>query len=266
MVVLPLLPNRTYGPYGVLNLFQIWLIVVLIVGISVGGYLASRYLGSKRGALLGGVLGGIISSTATTVSYSRQSRGTPGFTGLATVIILLVASAVVFFHVAVEVAVAAPSVLPHVAPQLTIMVLWITAIAAGSYFTAVREQPVTCPTVDDPSELMPAVVFGALYTLVMFAVSAVQDSFGDRGLYVVAALSGLTDMDAITLSTSQLMDAGCLDLDTGWRMMLVGAMSNIAFKTAVVASLGTRVLLSRIAVGFGLALSGGVLLLWLWPG
>jgi len=266
LVVLPLLPNQAYGPYGVLNPFQLWLMVVLIVGISVSGYLASRYLDSGRGALLGGVLGGIISSTATTISYARQSRRTPAFASLGAVIIL-VASTVVFLRVAVEVAVVAPSVLPQVAPQLAVMAIWMLVIAVGSYKLASQEQPpVERLSVDDPSELAPAVVFGALYALVLFAVAAVQDSFGDRGLYVVAALSGLTDIDAITLSTAQLMDAGGLDIDTGWRMMLVGAMSNIIFKTAVVASLGTKALLSRISAGFGLALGGGVVLLWLWPG
>ena len=265
MVVLPLLPNQAYGPYGVLNPFQLWLMVVLIVGISVSGYLASRYLESGRGALLSGILGGIISSTATTVSYARQSRSTPAFASLGAVIIL-VASTVVFFRVAVEVAIVAPSVLPQVAPQLAVMALWMLAIAAGSYVVASRERRMESLSVDDPSELTPAVVFGVLYALVLFAVAAAQDSFGDRGLYLVAALSGLTDIDAITLSTAQLMDAGGLAIDTGWRMMLVGAMSNIIFKTAVVASLGTQALLSRVAVGFGLALGGGVVLLWLWPG
>ena len=264
MVVLPLLPNRTYGPYGVLNPHSIWLMVVLIVGISLGGYLASRYLGSKRGALVGGILGGVISSTATTVGYARRTRATPGSAGLATVVIL-VASTIVFVRVAVEVAIVAPSVLPQVAPPLAAMAVWMLVIAAGSYVVLSQQPLAARPEVDDPSELMPAVVFGALYALVLVAVAAVQEVFGERGLYVVAALSGLTDMDAITLSTAQLMEAGGLAIDTGWRMMLVGALSNIAFKAGVVVALGSPQLRRRATVGFGLAMGGGVLLLQLWP-
>ena len=82
---------------------------------------------------------------------------------------------------------------------------------------------------------------------------------------MVAALSGLTDMDAFTLSTAQMMEAQRVAVDTGWPMMLVGALSNIAFKAAVVALLGPRALLTRIVVLFGLTGAGGMLLLWLWP-
>jgi uncharacterized membrane protein (DUF4010 family) len=99
----------------------------------------------------------------------------------------------------------------------------------------------------------------------LLAVAAAIEYLGHGGLYLVAALSGLTDMDAITLSTAQLITAGKLTVHTGWRMMMVGALSNIMFKGVVVAILGAPQLLFRIALLFGCSMLGGGVLLWLWP-
>lgn len=95
LVILPILPNRSYGPYGVLNPFEMWLMVVLIVGISLGGYIGYVFFGAKAGTLLGGILGGLISSTATTVSYARRTRQSPELSTLAALVIMI-ASTIVF--------------------------------------------------------------------------------------------------------------------------------------------------------------------------
>jgi uncharacterized membrane protein (DUF4010 family) len=263
LVVLPLLPDQAYGPYEVLNPFRVWLVVVLIVGISLAGYLAARLLGSQTGALVAGALGGVISSTATTVGCARQSAREPGSSPLAAVVIM-VASTVVFVRVAFEVAVTAPGVLRSVLPQLGVMTAIMGVVSAAAYLST-RGQEAGTPESSDPTDLPAAVGFGLLYAAVLFAVAAARQHFGDRGLYVVAALSGLTDMDAITLSTAGMMQAGRIDLDTGWRMMLIGGLSNIVFKGGVVAVLGSRALLRRIAALFGITLLGGVALLALWP-
>src|SRR5690606_19881637 len=89
LVILPLVPNRTYGPYAVLNPFKIWLMVVLIVGISLVAYVAYRLVGARAGAVLGGIFGGLISSTATTVSYARQGRGNSAAVGAASLVIVV---------------------------------------------------------------------------------------------------------------------------------------------------------------------------------
>jgi uncharacterized membrane protein (DUF4010 family) len=85
-------------------------------------------------------------------------------------------------------------------------------------------------------------------------------------MYAVAAISGLTDMDAITLSTAQLVQAGKIQADTGWRMILIGAMSNLFFKAGAVALLGSRAMLKRVAIVFALSLAGGAGILLFWPG
>jgi len=263
LVILPLLPDRTFGPLAVLNPFEIWLMVVFIAGISVVGYLAQLLLGERVGTLLAGFLGGLISSTATTVAYARRTRGGSVSVGRAAVVVVL-ASVIVFGRVFFEVGVVAPAVLPAIAPPLLAMTAWV-----GLVFVAVLlirrtgEPPPSEP--EDPSNLAAAITFGLLYAAVLVGVDLAQRHFGPSGLYAVSVLSGLTDMDAITLSTAQFVESGIVDLDTGWRMILVGAMSNLLFKGLVVAALGNR----RFAVLVGLlflgALGGGGLILWLWP-
>jgi uncharacterized membrane protein (DUF4010 family) len=262
-VILPVLPRTGYGPYGVLNPFEIWLMVVLIVGISLGGYIGYKFLGARAGSLLGGVLGGVISSTATTVSYARRARRTPGTSGPAALVVAI-ASTVVFVRVLFEIAVTAPDVLPRVAGPL-VLLLGLMAAASAALYVSGHEKLEPPDLDEDPSELGAAVVFGALYAAVLFAVAMAREHLGDRGLYVIAALSGLTDMDAITLSTTQMIHKGRLDVEVGWRMIVLGGMSNLAFKGAAVAALGSRGMLVRVAAAFGVALLGGALLLAFWP-
>ena len=263
LVVLPILPNRTYGPYNVLNPFKIWLMVVLIVGISLGGYIAFRLFGAKAGTVLGGILGGLISSTATTAGYARRSRDAPDSVPLASLVILI-ASTVAFGRIAVEIGVVAPKVLPRMLPPLAAMMGAMLVLCVVLYLLR-RGDAGALPSDDDPSDLKAAIFFGLLYGVIIFAVAAAKQHFGQSGLYIVATVSGLTDMDAITLSTAQLCKADRLALDTGWRMILVAGLSNLCFKMGAVAALGHRRLRKRIALVFGLAILGGVLILALWP-
>jgi uncharacterized membrane protein (DUF4010 family) len=263
LVILPVLPDRTFDPYRVLNPFEIWLMVVLIVGISLAAYAASRLLGRRGGLLVSGILGGLISSTATTVSHARRSAREPEEAEGASFVILA-ASAVVFARVLVEILVIAPGMLEATAPLVVVM-LWMIAIAAV-FFQRIARRPAAPTERQEPStELNGAIVFGVLYAAVLFAVAVAKDRFGDRALFVVAALSGLTDMDAITLSTAQLVNAERLDASIGWRLILVGAMANLVFKGAMVAALGDARLRSRVAVLFGLSFAGAAIVLWLWP-
>jgi uncharacterized membrane protein (DUF4010 family) len=108
-------------------------------------------------------------------------------------------------------------------------------------------------------------VFGLLYAAILFAVAAVKERFGSSGLYVVAALSGLTDVDAITLSTSALVKAERLPAATGWRVIVVATLSNLLFKFGAVVALGHRRLWLTLAAAYGLALLAGVGLLIFWP-
>jgi uncharacterized membrane protein (DUF4010 family) len=177
----------------------------------------------------------------------------------------MVASAVSFARVIVEVAVVAPQQFRAIGAPLGVMLVWMAALSAGGYWLGRGEDPGKLPEAGNPAELKPALIFGALYALVILAVAFVKDRFGDAGLYPVAVVSGLTDMDAITLSTANLARAGRLDVDTTWRLILIAALSNTVFKGIAAVALGSSALRARVVVLFGLALAGGAAILLLWP-
>ena len=263
LIILPVLPDQAYGPYDVLNPRQIWWMVVLIVGINLAGYAAFRWMGHRAGTALAGVLGGAISSTATTMSYARLAKASPSHTKAA-VVIVWIASGIVFVRILIEIGAVAPAFLPAAAGPMAAMLIVFVAAAAAVWksSTGPAESPLDP---GNPSELKPAILFGALYAVVLFAVAAAQDLLGNVGLFAAAGLSGLTDIDAITLSTSQLVATGVVDQAMGWRVILVAAMSNMAFKLGLAASLGTREMAKRLAVLFSLAIAVGTGLIVVWP-
>lgn len=263
LVILPVLPDQAYGPYQVLNPFQVWLMVALIVGIGLAGYFAYKLFGARAGAVLGGVLGGLISSTATTISYARRSAGAPGLAGFAALVIA-VAATTVFLRVLTEIAVVAPLHFGRVAPPILAMLGACVLISAAMY-RHTKGHRGEMPEQGNPADLRSAIVFGLLYAVIILAVAATKDEFGARGMYAVAVISGLTDMDAITLSTSQLANQDRLAPDTAWRLILVAAMSNLAFKSAVVAVLGSRELVKHVGALFGAAFVAGGAILVMWP-
>ncbi len=262
LVVLPVLPDQTYGPYAVINPRQVWWMVVLIVGLNLAGYAAFRLMGAKAGTALAGVLGGVVSSTATTISYARQTRTEKGRDGTA-VVIVWIASGIVFIRIMLEIAAVAPEFLPVAAGPLTVMFLLFAVMAAVIWKsgTSPGENPLEP---GNPSELKPAILFGVLYAVVLFVVAAGQDLLGDAGLYAAAAVSGLTDVDAITLSTSQLVATDRLSPTTGWRLVLIAILSNLVFKLAMAASLGSRAFARKLGALGGLAIAVGIALVFFW--
>jgi uncharacterized membrane protein (DUF4010 family) len=262
-VILPVLPDRDFGPYDVLNLHRTWLMVVLIVGLSLGGYIAYKFLGSGAGVLLGGILGGAVSSTATTLSYARRSRQQPEASGLAAAVILI-ASTVVWVRVLVEVGVVSPSLLSVSLGPFGVL-LAVTIGVAGLAFVRQRGVAPALPEQGNPSEMKSALIFAALYAGVTLAATWAQDVWGDRGLFGVALIAGLTDVDAITLSTAQLVSAGRLAADDGWRIVMTAVLSNTIFKLGAVAAIGSRRLAALVGVASAIVVAGGVATILAWP-
>jgi len=263
LVVLPVLPDEAYGPYTVINPRQVWWMVVLIVGLNLAGYGAFRIFGARAGTALAGVLGGVVSSTATTISYARQTKAEAGRDRTA-VVIVWVASGVVFVRILFEISAVAPSFLRYTAGPLLIM-LGAFALIAAMIWRSASEPSNLALQPGNPSELKPAILFGALYAGVLLVVAAAEDLLGDAGLYAAAALSGLTDVDAITLSTSRLVSTDRLDPNVGWRLVLLASMSNLVFKLVVAAILGSAAFARRLARLAVIALAVGAALLTFWP-
>ena len=263
LIILPILPDETYGPYDILNPHNIWLMVVLIVGISLLAYFAYKIFGGKAGTLLGGILGGLISSTATTVSYARRTKESDTSTSLAAMVIFI-ATVVSVVRIITEVAVVAPSTLGVVLPPLAALLILMLTIGTVTYIFSRKEHD-TMPEQGNPAQFKTALVFGAVYAIVILATAFAKDQLGSKGLFIVAIISGLTDVDAITLSTARLMNIGNLEVQNGWKVILVAALSNLVFKGALVGVLGNSKVFARIAILFGIVLAGGLLVLWLWP-
>ncbi len=265
LVILPLLPDKTYGPLDVLNPRNIWFMVTLIVGISVVGYFIYKFVGKKVGIISNGILGGLISSTATTVSYARKTKDAESINKMAAFVITA-ASAVALIRVLVEVGVVIPEKLPEIVlPLITVFVLMALLCIGLFYIISKNGGGEEMPEPKNPAQFKSALIFGLLYGGILLAVAFTKQEFGNEALYVVAIISGLTDVDAITLSLSQLMKGGGLNTSTGWRLILLATLSNLLFKGIMAAVLGTRQLAKWIGISFGITIAFGLLLMWLWP-
>jgi uncharacterized membrane protein (DUF4010 family) len=178
--------------------------------------------------------------------------------------VILVASAIVFVRLGVLIGATAPPFLPAALVPLMVMFTLLALLGWWNWRGGVVGTS-SMPEQVNPTELKPAIIFGLLYAAVLLAVAAAREYFGQSGLYVVAVLSGLTDMDAITLSVTQMVSSQQVSAGTGWRLILVAAMANLAFKAGTVAVLGDRRLFWRVAVSFAVAAVAGAALLAFWP-
>ena len=257
LVILPVLPDEGYGPFGALNPHQIWLMVVLIAGVSLAGYAALRVVGNRYGAALVGVLGGLVSSTATTLVFARDARTRESFAPSAALVILL-ANLVMVIRVTVIAAVLAPQLLEWllyvVGPGLLLGAIALLINWRDLY----HHDGSPVPDTKNPTELRAALTFGALYAAVLFGSAWLSEAVGTRGLYAIALASGLTDVDAITLSSLRLFSLEHLEAPPTLTAIGLAMIANLAFKTGLAIFIGGRPLARRVlggmvAAGVGLA-------------
>lgn len=260
VVILPILPNRGFGPWNALNPYAIWWMVVLIAGISFVGYFAVRIAGPRRGLPLTGLLGGLASSTATTLSFSRMGRHRPGLHTLLAAGITL-SAATMFPRMLLEVAVVRPALLPVLTPTLAVM----TVLAYGGAWLVWQRSRRDGDTGDgvalkNPFELGPALQFGALLAGVLLLAEGARAWLGDAGIYLLAAASGLSDVDAITLSLARMSGQG-LEAEVAARGIILAGVVNTAVKAALVAVVAGWRLGGRVAALFAAPAAGGALIL-----
>jgi uncharacterized membrane protein (DUF4010 family) len=230
-IVLPILPDRGYGPYAALNPRNIWLMVVLISGIGLASYVALRAAGSRPGVLMTGILSGLLSSTAATVLYARRSRESAAMERLAFAVVPL-ANLVPLARIAVLAAVVAPALLASLAPLLG------AALAAGLgvaafFLRGVERGDAPVPESANPAEMGTALRFGAVYAIVLLAAAWLADVAGHRGLYAAALAAGMVDIDPIVLSALNLFNAADLPARAAVAMIALAYLANVAFKLAI---------------------------------
>jgi uncharacterized membrane protein (DUF4010 family) len=257
-IVLPLLPDAPLGPYGALNPFHIWLMVVLISGVSLAGYIAWRLTWVRQGLLLTGVLGGIASSTATTLSFARQARDGSQPRDAALMVILL-ANTTMFARVLLLTLIVAPAVAPSVAasmlPALLLAVpMLIRRWRAASVQLAHPSQSQEAHR--NPTQLAAAFLFAAGYAVILLIAAWATEHVGAQGLYGLAFFSGLTDVDAITLSLMQLFNTQVASVKVAATAVTLAVGANLLLKATLAWVAGGTALGRATALGFAAPLLG----------
>jgi uncharacterized membrane protein (DUF4010 family) len=261
-IILPFLPDTAVDPWQVLVPYQLWLLVILISTLSLVGYVAVRWLGNTHGTAATGIAGGLVSSTAVTLSFARQSRvdaGPQACDALAAGILL--AWTVMFVRVVLTVAIVYRALLPDVLVPFLAMAL-VTAAAAAIYYRrglaahARLERQPELP-VTNPFSLTASIQFGALFAAVLLVIHFARQYAGGGGVYAVAALAGLSDVDAITLSMSQFArQEGNFAIAAG--AITIAAVSNNVVKCGLVVFLGNPAMRRRVIVATAALLVAGL--------
>lgn len=262
-VVLPILPNHGFGPYAVLNPYRIWLLVVLIVGVGLAGYFAVRLLGEKVGTPILGIMGGMVSTTATSLVYARAAKENPASTVLAGKVILL-ANLVLFVRLILLTLAIAPAIINHaLIMMLPPLILGLVSTFMHRNGSAHNAADAPQLQLSNPAELKLALGFAALFALVLIGTAWLMDLLGDRGVYIVALISGLNDVDAITLTVLDMASKGSLAINITLAAISIAVCSNTLFKFGLIASIGGRQLAMRCLPTFSAIVAGLILGLWL---
>lgn len=245
-IVLPVVPRSAVDPWGVLNPYAMTWLVILIAGLSLLGYIAARWLGPGRGAVVTGLAGGLVSSTAVTLSLSRRSSTAPeAGVGATLASGILLSWAVMFVRVVVEAFV----VNPGLGRQLLIPMVVMALVAAGGAWLGHRAGtriPGAAESLrlKNPFSLSFAIKFALLFAAVAVLVNRAQELLSERAVYAVAALAGLTDVDAITLTMAR--EADHASSNTAVTAITIAVLANTLVKTGLVWWLGSRALATRV--------------------
>ena len=255
LVILPNLPDEGYGPYHALNPYRLWWAVVLIAGLSLAGHFAMRITGAQRGLFWTGVLGGLASSTAATLALARHAKAQPALAPAAAAG-ALAACGVMFFRMLVLLASVQPALLrPLGAPLaaagvvLLLLAVWQWRRHTGQGMAAQEVEPVAA------FDLGTALGFGAFLALMAVLVPAAKVWWGATGIYALAALAGLADVDATVISVAHLQGTGGITAATAVLAVGVTTAANMATKACIAWRLAGAALGWPVLRGYVVALA-----------
>lgn len=239
IVILPILPDQSYGPLGAFNPYQIWLIVVILTGISFIGYFLVKWFGAGLGLSLTGIVGGLASSTVVTTSMAMCTRETKDIEYPAMVAVTL-SNLVMLARVLFLVSIFFAGLLPFI--YLPIGTMCVMSVLVASYFYLRGHRGVKGETIrlKTPFNIVPAIVFATFIAVVLFISKAALLYLGSYGLYLTSALAGLADVDAITISTSQLAANGLAVAATAVTAIMIAVFVNLAIHSAYAFYFGTK--------------------------
>ena len=258
-VILPLVPNRTFGPFDAFNPFSTWLMVVLISGLGFVGYIAMRLFGTRAGILLTSIFGGLASSTASTLAFSRRSREEPALSA-DYAFAVVVACTVMLPRVGILIFFLSPPLAWKIMPAFALMMVPAVVYGCWHWWSGRRAQKgdVASPAMANPLSLMTAIKFALLYAIIAFLVKAATQLEWQAGLLPLSFVSGLTDMDAISLSMANNLRAGSVAIELAARAVIIAGVANSLLKAALAAGLGSTALRWRAGgVLVATAVAGG---------
>lgn len=266
LIILPLVPDTNYGPppLDVINPYKIWLMVVLISALNFASYLLIKVVGPEHGVGLVGLLGGLASSTAVTLGFSQRSRQA-GEDASALAFGIVLAWTVMFFRVVIMTALIDWQLGRQLAPVIGLL----CAVSLGACYWLWRSyrqrQRGEVKPGSNPFELHEAIKFGVLFGVVVVISKAAQVHFGDAGLYLAAAVAGLTDVDAITLAMANLAQSDVANQQAAARAIVIAVMANTFTKCGMAIGLGSpelrRITLPIAALLLGTGAIGGLVLI-----
>lgn len=249
-----------YNILKALNLYKIWLIVVLVSFISLVGYIAVKILGPGAGIGLTGFIGGLASSTVTTVSFAKRSLESPALNRSFAVAILL-ASSIMFPRLLLEIAIVNYEMMKNIV--LPIAIMGTTGIILALYFSLRKNKESAeneaLMQLENPFCLKSAITFGIIFSAILILTRLATIYLGDRWLPVVSVISGLVDVDAIAFSLSDAQKAGIVSLDWASLNLVIGAISNTLVKLFYVFTLGSRKLFRQLAISFIIVCLSGMI-------
>lgn len=228
LVVLPLLPDQAMGPYDAINPRKIWLVVVLVSGLSFAGYLASRRLGPERGLLITAMAGALVSSTAVTVAFARKLKAGAAGEGALTAGIAI-ASLVMFLRVMLLAGALIPAALPKLALAMVPATVVAIVLALLAFIRTRGGQGNGEMRLGNPLDFVPALILAVLVAGISVGVHWVQEAVGDAGIAILLSITGLADVDAAVISMASLPQ-GTLDPDSAGLILAGPVLVNTAFK------------------------------------
>ncbi|MBI2191210.1 MAG: MgtC/SapB family protein [Planctomycetes bacterium] len=261
-IILPVVPDRPMGPFEAFNPREAWLMVVLVSGVGFAGYLAMRIWGASRGIVLTGLLGGFSSSTATTIAMSRRSREAPELSPALAVAVVL-ACTIMIPRLLLTVSVVNAPLSRHLWWPLALMML---PNLAFSFFLYRQSVSAPAPPLElrNPLGLRTAFKFALLYSVIVGVSKAALETMPPSAIYGISVLSGLTDVDAISLSVARLAGQGRMESRLALQAILIAIASNTFLKIVLASLLGSTPLSRRVAIALGITIFAAVALaLWL---
>jgi uncharacterized membrane protein (DUF4010 family) len=263
LIVLPLLPDRALGPYGAFEPRRIGMVVVLLSGVSLLGYLLVRVVGGRAGWPLAGLLGGLVSSTATTLSFAGKARESVALVRALALGILL-ASTVLYVRGAVLALLFDRALGQHLLPRLGAL-LALALLLGFLQFRRLEAGPADAAQLGNPVELGRAVMLAAVFAAVLLGARVAQARLGTAGLWAVGAAGGLVDVDSVMVAVASVRRQGLVDAPAAGGAFLLATLTNLLFKAGAVVLVGGRELSRRVLPVFAALAAATAAIIFFWP-